>query len=36
VIKNTSNVDLPGPFTVSDNKVATVTCASGPLAQEPL
>jgi len=31
-IKNTSNIDLPGPFTVSDNKVASVTCASGPLA----
>jgi uncharacterized repeat protein (TIGR01451 family) len=31
-IKNTGNVQLPGPFTVSDNKVTTVTCAAGPLA----
>ena len=32
VIKNTGNVTLPGPFTVTDDKVTTVTCAAGPLA----
>jgi uncharacterized repeat protein (TIGR01451 family) len=30
-ITNSGNVQLPGPFTVTDNKIATVTCAAGPL-----
>jgi uncharacterized repeat protein (TIGR01451 family) len=30
--KNTGNVTLNGPFTVTDDKVTTVTCAAGPLA----
>ena len=32
VITNTGNVTLPGPFTITDNKIATVTCPTGSLA----
>jgi uncharacterized repeat protein (TIGR01451 family) len=32
VVKNTGNVTLPGPFTISDNKLGTIMCPSGSLA----
>src|SRR5262249_55729030 len=33
VIRNTGNVTLAGPFTITDNKIGTITpCGSGPLA----
>ena len=32
VITNTGNVTLLGPFTITDNKIATVTCPTGSLA----
>jgi uncharacterized repeat protein (TIGR01451 family) len=32
-IKNIGDVELPGPFTITDNKIGTLTnCAAGPLA----
>jgi len=32
VITNSGNVTLPGPFTISDDKLGTVTCPTGSLA----
>ena len=32
VVKNTGNVTLNGPITVTDDKIATVTCPAGNLA----
>jgi uncharacterized repeat protein (TIGR01451 family) len=32
VVKNTGKVTLSGPFTISDNKLGTVSCPTGPLA----
>jgi hypothetical protein len=32
IVKNTGNVKLPGPFTISDNKLGTIICPLGSLA----
>ena len=32
VVKNTGNVTLPGPFSISDDKLGTISCPAGALA----